>query len=115
MEDKGVANRYKSYAYRLHGWRYHLRIPQRHLQSALEQSIVIHALKSKWLWIIIGILTLMLLVPALYVAMLMAIPLPWRVLAVFLPIFLPVIGWGVVSGYKDWILYRRREQNIRRC
>lgn len=72
------------------------------------RNSIVELLLSKWLWITIfgGIACLLLGFVVVYV--ILVLPPPWRGLSMIGI----VIGWGVVSGYKDWRLYRSKEEKV---
>jgi len=78
------------------------------LAVAMRESIF-QLLFSKWLWIIIlgGIACLLLGFVVVY--MILVLPPPWRGLFMIGI----VIGWGVVAGYKDWRLFRSKEEQVK--
>lgn len=63
-------------------------------------------LKEKWLWIIIVSLIFMVLFSFTLVWILLLLPEPFN-LAAFMTF---IIAWGIASGYKDWILSRKKEE-----
>jgi len=63
-------------------------------------------LSEEWLWIIVLALIVILIGPLLIVWLVLALPAELKLVATVLI----VIGWGVASGYKDWILEKRRRE-----
>jgi len=63
-------------------------------------------LSEEWLWIIVLALIVVLIGPLLIVWLVLALPAELKLVATVLI----VIGWGVASGYKDWILDKRRRE-----
>jgi len=61
---------------------------------------------DKWAWIIILSVTLVVVVPLIVVWSILQLAPEVRVVAT---IFIIVL-WGVVSGYKDWIIAKRKEE-----
>jgi len=61
---------------------------------------------DKWTWIIILSVTLVVVVPLIVVWSILQLAPEVRVVAT---IFIIVL-WGVVSGYKDWIIAKRKEE-----
>jgi len=66
--------------------------------------------KESWLWLIILVIVLVATVPFIVIYMI-------AYLATALPIWGPATAmvvllllWAVVSGYKDWVLARRKEE-----
>lgn len=64
------------------------------------------ALFDRWFWIIVGALTLIVVVPLIVVWVIVELPPEVRLIATILLIVI----WGVVSGYKDWIVSGRQEK-----
>lgn len=62
-------------------------------------------LSSKWLWFTILSAVLVLVAPLVVVWFILQVSPELRVVATIAIVVL----WGVVSGYKDWILAKRRE------
>jgi hypothetical protein len=63
--------------------------------------------KEKWLWILIVILIFIILLSCLLIWLLLLLPPGLTILVVTICI---VIAWGVVSGYKDWVLHKREAE-----
>ncbi len=63
-------------------------------------------LLNKWLWITILGCWAVAVGPVVVLYLLLFLPGPTKVVGVFGLI----IGWGVASGYKDWIKTRKREE-----
>jgi len=63
-------------------------------------------LSEKWLWIIALAIILICTVPLVVVWVILNLPSEMRL---FVTILI-VIGWGVVAGYKDWIINKRKEE-----
>jgi hypothetical protein len=70
---------------------------------------ILELLFAKWLWIIIlgGIACILSGFAFLYVIFM--VPPPWRGLAMISV----SVAWGVAAGYKDWRLYRSREERMK--
>lgn len=66
-------------------------------------------LKEKWLWIIVAALTMIVTIPLLVIWLILNLP-PYLRLVVTLCII--VLG-AVAAGYKDWIVSKRKEEEIR--
>lgn len=62
-------------------------------------------LSNKWLWFTILSTVLVLVAPLVVVWFILQVSPELRVVATIAIVVL----WGVVSGYKDWILAKRRE------
>jgi len=73
-------------------------------------SEVLILLKEKWLWIIICCLILIFILPFFIVMVLLTLPEPLNAIATLSLIIL----WGVVAGYKDWLIDRKKETSTRR-
>jgi len=63
-------------------------------------------LSSKWFWIIVVALCAVLAGPLLIIWILLALPGELKLVATILI----VIGWGVASGYRDWVVTKRRRE-----
>jgi len=72
-------------------------------------SEVLILLKEKWLWIIVSCLILIFILPFFIVMVLLTLPEPLNAIATLLLILL----WGVVTGYKDWLMHRKKEMSTR--
>ena len=64
---------------------------------------------NKWLWIIIGAMCTIILGPFLIMSVALMSP-SWLSATI---VILVIIGWGIVGGYKDWSLHRRKEEKAR--
>jgi len=74
----------------------------------MSEALVL--LKEKWLWIIICCLILIFILPFFIVMVLLTLPEPLNAIATLSLIIL----WGVVAGYKDWLIDRKKETSTRR-
>lgn len=63
-------------------------------------------LSEKWLWIIIIAIIAIITTPLIVVYFILLLPFPYNTIAT---IGLVAI-WGVVAGYKDWIISKRKEK-----
>jgi len=63
-------------------------------------------LESKWLWITIAGMILVTLIPWYAIYVILLLPSPINAIVVWSLI----IGWGVAAGYKDWQLYKKKEE-----
>jgi len=63
-------------------------------------------LTEKWLWIIIGSLVLILVTPLIVLWVILTLPPVLKVTATIILL----ICWGIVAGYKDWIVSSRGEK-----
>jgi hypothetical protein len=61
---------------------------------------------NRWTWIVVVGLILILVVPLIVVWTIIELPPELRLVATISIILL----WGVVAGYKDWVIAKRREQ-----
>ena len=62
-------------------------------------------LLDRWAWILVVATTLIVVLPLAVIWLILQLPEMLR-LAATIVIF---IVWGVVSGYKDWLISKRRE------
>jgi hypothetical protein len=63
-------------------------------------------LLDKWVWITILSVSLVIVGPLILVWGILSLPTELRVVATICIIIL----WGVVSGYKDWLVSKEREK-----
>jgi hypothetical protein len=64
-------------------------------------------LKERWMWIVIVSIILVLAMPLIIIWMISNLPPTLRlVLTVAI-----ILTWGIVAGYKDWLIARRQEEN----
>ncbi len=63
-------------------------------------------LLNKWLWITVLGCSAVLVGPLFIIYLMLILPGPIKTVA----IFGIIIGGGITSGYKDWILARRQEE-----
>lgn len=61
---------------------------------------------DKWIWITIFSVLLVIVLPLVIVWGILNLPVELRIIATICIIVL----WGVVSGYKDWIVSKEREK-----
>jgi len=61
---------------------------------------------NKWLWIIIILLITIGVIPFIIIWVILLLPSPYNMIATFLIIAV----WGVVAGYKEWVLFKREEE-----
>lgn len=61
---------------------------------------------DKWTWIVIFSIVLVLVVPLIVVWTVLQMAPEFRIVAT---IFIIVL-WGVVAGYKDWVIAKRKEE-----
>jgi hypothetical protein len=73
--------------------------------EAIEEILDI-TLFNKWLWIIIACASIIVVFPFLIMIALMNSP-SW--LAGTATILI-IVGWGIVGGYKEWSLHKRKEE-----
>jgi len=69
-------------------------------------SLIWSVLTSRWYWIIVTTATAVIITPFLLLILIVNLPTPLN----FLSIFAIVIAWGIVAGYKDWIIARAKEE-----
>jgi hypothetical protein len=67
-------------------------------------------LSEEWLWVIIIVLIAILVGPLLIIWLVIALPAELKLVAT---LFI-IIGWGIASGYKDWLVAARREEEKKR-
>ncbi len=63
-------------------------------------------LSEKWLWIIIVAIIAIITTPLLVVYFILLLPFPYNMIATIAL----VAVWGVVAGYKDWIISKRKDE-----
>jgi len=63
-------------------------------------------LSEQWLWIIIGALLMVFVLPLMFIWVILNLPPEMKVAATFAII----VGWGIAAGYKDWIISKREEE-----
>ncbi len=61
---------------------------------------------EQWLWIVIGALAAIVVLPLLIVWVILSLPDYLKIVATILI----VIGWGFAAGYKDWLVAKRHEE-----
>jgi hypothetical protein len=61
---------------------------------------------SRWYWFIVAAAALIITAPYFILMLLISLPPPWNALTFFLIIG----GWGVASGYKDWVIFKSKEE-----
>ncbi len=61
---------------------------------------------DKWVWITVFSAALVVVVPLLVVWFIISLPAELKIVATIGIIVL----WGVVSGYKDWVVSKRQEE-----
>ena len=69
-------------------------------------SILWATLTSQWYWFIVAAAALIVAGPYFMLMLIISTPPPWNAVIVFLLI----AGWGIASGYKDWIIYKSKEE-----
>ena len=72
-------------------------------------DIVDITLFNKWLWIIIGAMCTIVIVPFFIMSIALMSP-AWFSATMMI---LVIIGWGIAGGYKDWSLHKRKEEKAR--
>jgi hypothetical protein len=63
-------------------------------------------LKESWLWIIVAALITIMVLPLAVVWFILNLPPPLA----FAATIILIISWGIVAGYKDWIMSKRKEK-----
>jgi hypothetical protein len=66
-------------------------------------------LLNKWLWITIIGVSMVLTLPLVVVYGILVLPLTYRGVATLLI----VIGSGIASGFKDWVISKRKEERMK--
>jgi hypothetical protein len=61
---------------------------------------------EKWIWIIIGCCVVALVLPYFILLLIYFLPETIRAAAVFIIVAL----WGIVAGYKDWLMDARKRE-----
>jgi hypothetical protein len=69
--------------------------------------VAMSVFKQHWLWLIVIFATIIVTVPFIVIYLVLLLPPIWG--PVFFMIAL-IIVWGVVSGYKDWVTAKRKEE-----
>jgi len=69
-------------------------------------SVLWSILTSRWYWIIVTMACAIVITPFLLIILILNLPPPLN----FLSTILIVIAWGVVAGYKDWIIAKAKEE-----
>lgn len=67
---------------------------------------MVSAILDKWTWIVILSIVLVLVVPLIVVWTVLQMAPEFRVVATISIIVL----WGIFSGYKDWVIAKRKEE-----
>lgn len=67
---------------------------------------MVSVILDKWTWIVILSIVLVLVVPLIVVWTVLQMAPEFRVVATISIIVL----WGVISGYKDWVIAKRKEE-----
>lgn len=65
---------------------------------------------TKWFWIIVTSVMLTLVLPFLMVIAILYLPTPINAIT----LISIVIAWGIVSGYKDWIKAKNKEEELKK-
>ena len=66
--------------------------------------------KEHWFWLIVIFAMIIVTVPFVVIYFVLLLPPIWG------PLFFTaalIIVWGVVSGYKDWVIAKRKEEEER--
>lgn len=63
-------------------------------------------LRERWYWFIVIGVTLVFVLPLVFVWVVLNLDPTIRVIATILLI----VAWGITSGYKDWIVSKRKEE-----
>jgi hypothetical protein len=73
------------------------------------EEILDITLFNEWLWIIIACASAIVVFPFLSVSTLLNSP-PWLGATITILI---IVGWGIVGGYKDWSLHKRKQEKAK--
>lgn len=78
------------------------------LMGSLRENLKIlrEILTSKWYWIIVSIGIAVFLTPYILVLVILYLPSPFNAIMTIGII----IAWGIVAGYKDWIISKKKEE-----
>jgi uncharacterized membrane protein len=68
--------------------------------------VLLEVLQDKWFWLIVVSIFLIIIVPFLVVWTIFYLPPELKIVAMIGLVIL----WGVVSGYKDWIVSKRKSE-----
>jgi len=68
-------------------------------------------LKENWFWLIILLVALIVAVPFVVIYLVFLLPPIWGP-ALFMVALMVV--WALVSGYKDWVIAKRKEEEEKR-
>jgi Kef-type K+ transport system membrane component KefB len=68
-------------------------------------------LRENWLWLIVLFVTIIITVPFIVIYLVLLLPPIWGP-ALFMVALM--ILWAFVSGYKDWVTARRKEEEEKR-
>lgn len=63
-------------------------------------------LREEWYWIIVVAIILVFVLPLAIVWLILNLPPAARMIATIVII----VVWGVVAGYKDWLISKRKEE-----
>ena len=69
-------------------------------------SVLWSIVTSRWYWMIVAMAGAIVITPFLLIILIINLPSPLN----FLSTILIVIAWGVVAGYKDWIIAKAKEE-----
>jgi len=63
-------------------------------------------LTCRWYWFIVASVIAIVTAPFFMLMLIINLPPPWNAITVFLLIG----GWGIVAGYKDWTIFKSKEE-----
>jgi hypothetical protein len=63
-------------------------------------------LREKWFWIIVIAIAMVYLLPFVIVGLILSLP---PILRLILTILI-IAAWGIVAGYKEWVITKRKEE-----
>jgi hypothetical protein len=73
------------------------------------EDILDITLFNRWLWIIIGAMCAIVILPFAIMSIILMSP-PWLSATITVLI---IIGWGVAGGYKEWLLHKRSKEKAK--
>lgn len=73
------------------------------------QEILNMTLFNKWLWIIIVGMASIVVLP--FLIMMVLLSSEWWVATIITVLI--IVGWGVAGGYKDYLLHKRKQEQVK--
>jgi len=65
---------------------------------------------DKWVWVVIFAAVAVIVIPLIVIWVILQLPSEFAFVATILIIIL----WGVASGYKDWVMSKRQEEESKK-